>query len=828
MKNCFNQPAEWKFIDDLKKPQEIYLQWKKPERQLEPDIQYSCEDPEELLKSAVDSLRNFMRTAIPFHFPVRIRLLKRKWKLETYELETDRKSAVISSCDLEGLRRGIYNLIDLWKGASGPNLPKQKIRKSPWLKNRISRCFFSPINRPPANRDELLDDMDYYPDSYLDRLASAGINGLWISAEFEQLSGSSFTGEATETVKKRIAKLQKTVDKCRRYGIKIYLQMNGPVARPFNDPVYRKYPEMRGFEIYGRGTFCPSSKEGQAYLEEVCRNIFTSIRNLGGILNITLGEGITTCASADHTLCPRCSKLEWKKILHQVWHAMRKGMDQGNPDAELICWLYLPEPKSLDERVFTLLDGAPDRVIVQLNCESGSIIEQNGKKYRIGDYWLSTETPSENFIRFAETAKKYNVPVSAKLQVGCSHEVATVPYVPVPGILYRKYKQLKKLNVTTVMQCWYFGNYPGLMNTAAGQLAFETFEDTEDDFLQRLARPEWGKYARKAAQAWKLFSKAYMNYPASNMFQYYGPAADGISWPLYMEDHNQGLTPTWLLDPEINGDNITECLMEMELKDAIVQMKKLSALWHRGFVKYESLKKVFAENRDRILDVDLAQALDIQFHSAFNIMQFYHLRNQMFSIREKEIEHTIRMLELTEKDNRLGFHSEAEGYKYYPEKLQWRLQQLLSAGKTNDCRYKIGSGWVTVENYRWKIDRLESGKLSLEAEMKGHLNGMDEISFAIDDGGARFPALFHAERMGRIYKQPDFAECEVIPGKDGWKLSAVFSPEDYSGRRPLRFNILRLTDMYKTRYSWPELKVLLPPRLNLIFYQPGNMGVITD
>ena len=143
MKNCFNQPAEWKFIDDLKKPQEIYLQWKKPERQLEPDIQYSCEDPEELLKSAVDSLRNFMRTAIPFHFPVRIRLLKRKWKLETYELETDRKSAVISSCDLEGLRRGIYNLIDLWKGASGPNLPKQKIRKSPWLKNRISRFWMS-------------------------------------------------------------------------------------------------------------------------------------------------------------------------------------------------------------------------------------------------------------------------------------------------------------------------------------------------------------------------------------------------------------------------------------------------------------------------------------------------------------------------------------------------------------------------------------------------------------------------------------------------------------------------------------------------------------
>ena len=25
----------------------------------------------------------------------------------------------------------------------------------PWLENRISRCFFSPIKRPPFNRDEL-------------------------------------------------------------------------------------------------------------------------------------------------------------------------------------------------------------------------------------------------------------------------------------------------------------------------------------------------------------------------------------------------------------------------------------------------------------------------------------------------------------------------------------------------------------------------------------------------------------------------------------------------------------------------------------------------
>ena len=54
----------------------------------------------------------------------------------------------------------------------------------PWLENRISRCFFGPIKRPPFNRDELMDDVDYYPDAYLAQLRDEGVNGLWLTVEF--------------------------------------------------------------------------------------------------------------------------------------------------------------------------------------------------------------------------------------------------------------------------------------------------------------------------------------------------------------------------------------------------------------------------------------------------------------------------------------------------------------------------------------------------------------------------------------------------------------------------------------------------------------------
>ena len=77
MEKPFTQPAEWKFIEDLHKPLELHLQWKKPENQIEPEIICSFDDPEDLLKSAVDSLKNFMREAIPFVCPVEIKLVKK-------------------------------------------------------------------------------------------------------------------------------------------------------------------------------------------------------------------------------------------------------------------------------------------------------------------------------------------------------------------------------------------------------------------------------------------------------------------------------------------------------------------------------------------------------------------------------------------------------------------------------------------------------------------------------------------------------------------------------------------------------------------------------
>ena len=105
------------------------------------------------------------------------------------------------------------------------------------------------------------------------------------------------------------------------------------------------------------------------------------------------------------------------------------------------------------------------------------------------------------------------------------------------------------------MQCWYFGNYPGAMNEAAGELAFEDFKGSKEDFLARLARPKWGADAERIAKIWGAYAEGYSHYPLSNDMQYYGPMHAGVVWPLHFDIGMRPLNPTWKPDTAPNGEN---------------------------------------------------------------------------------------------------------------------------------------------------------------------------------------------------------------------------------------------------------------------------------
>ncbi len=733
------QPSRdaWRFVEDLKSPFWTDITWenRKPDARhadLRKGIrlQTGFPDPRQRLETVYQDLRNFCKAGgIPFGdggYLVRTEK-DPSLKEEEFRVIVGKSSVRVTAGDTEGIRRGIFYLQDEMLRIGDPALPLGTVQKNPEVKRRISRCFFAPIKRPGNQAgigDELADDIDYYPDEYLNRLSHEGVNGLWVtvsskdgnenSVGFTDLVSTEITPQAGVGGEKRLAKLQQIVNKCLRYGIRIYIKTMEPHVRfEKGDPMLEKYPDLAG-RLSGNSYFlCASGTAGQKYLYQSVNKIFRAVPGLGGIINISHGELYTTCLSAlpatggGKISCPRCSAMPPWQILHHSLSAMNKGMKDAEPGAELISWLYMPQPQfqtkgaptTLADWVFEIPSHTPEGVVLQFNFESGIRKTVSGKELIGGDYWLSAPGPSERFERVARDAVRSNTGVSAKIQTSTSHEVATVPYLPVPSLIYRKFAAMRQLGVTHTMLSWIMGSYPSLMVKATEQLSFGEFPD-EETFLRQLAAYYWKKEdITTVTRAWKHFAEGYENYPLTNIFQYFGPMHDGPVWPLLLVPRDAPLSPTYQLGSRNtflpwppSGDRIAESFPEiLSLEEMVALCKKMTDSWEQGLTLINSLAPGYRDQRERMLDIGVAQALGIQFRSGYNILRFYQLREKLFRMDEpgrmavlgelkeiiaEEIRLSGRLAELCLQDSRLGFHPEAEGYKYYPEKLKWRIGQL--------------------------------------------------------------------------------------------------------------------------------------------------------
>ena len=676
---------------------------------------------------------------------------------EAYAIETAPGRCTVTASDPEGIRRGLYELAGQLEYLDPRNLPSRLISRRPWLKTRIARCFFGPIKRPPFNRDELIDDLDYYPESYLDRLAFEAVNMLWISVSLKE-----YRPDAPERAR-RISKLTKVVAKCRRYGIRVCIFCNEPAPVPAQSAP----SEDDGGPLFlGHRLFCVHDEKALKDLKNLIYGIFRDTPGLGGMINICYGEGPTTCLSCHGFPVPCVSKCGYtpREIMNKNLSAMADGMHEAAPDAMYFAWFYIPFPENFPDWGHDVTVHTPDGVIAQMNFESGLIKKQGGKYLSAGDYWFLSEDASGFFMQWAEKAHAQGHEISAKIQAGCSHEVATVPYIPAPSVLYRKFRSMKRLHVSHAMLGWYFGTTPGLMNLAAGRLAFTDFEtEPEEVFLRDLANAQWGIDADpRITEMWEQLGAAYQNYPLVNAFQYYGPVADGVRWPLYPEYAEKKLHPTWIVNPDNpSGDNIIECLGGCTLDEVMQQMRLLSENWHEASRIIPALEKDYASKPDFLRELRLIRALDIQFTAAYRILAFYHLRrylykrksleilNKMRKIAEEEIQSRKELIALIRQDPRLGFHPEAEAAKY-DESLVAKSIDSISEMLKRDLpviaekiqngtfgihrkdAYPIHAGEsIQCGSFSWSISR-KDGAVILDIRCKGRFARTDELFVGID------------------------------------------------------------------------------------------------
>ena len=788
----------WLFVEELKQNEKrVFAKAGKLEKETISLLQGvkvvpEALDEENTLETAYYDLESFFQELnIPKGDYKIITRIKDCGPYDSFKIVITKDECLILGSNLEGIRRGIYYLEDLILGNGSPVLEITSIHKKAWLEQRISRCFFGPIKRPPHNRDELLDTFDYYPEAYLNRLAHEGVNGLWLTVTFKDLCRTSFAPNYGKDAPQRLAKLAATVKKCLKYGIKTYLFTIEPANWDINDPILKEYPELAGAKLPGdRVCFCPSSKTAYNYLYESVNYIFSQVPQLGGMINISFGERSTTCLSSLHSeiewstqegttvQCPRCGKVPHNEIIYNSISAMVAGMRAASPEAKMISWNYVPNVLEQHDWVYTL-NKMPEGATAMWNFESGGEAEQLGKKRIGGDYWLSYVGPSHRFERFAKESPKS---VGAKLQVCCSHELATVPYVPVPGLLYQKYQAMHKLKVNAVMQCWYFGNYPGIMNKAAGLLGFEDFTKDEHAFLTELLRLSWGKDTSLVASIYQNCSQAYSNYPLSNTIQYYGPFHDGIVWPLYCNEQNLPLSPTWQTNHPVSGDTIGEALDNHTLEEVTQLAYQITSQWSNAVEKMVQLKDEYSNNEERIKDINLLKVLDYHFITAYDIFKFYCERSKnsgitplMKEILQRQIDISMAVAELCNEDSRLGFHSEAENYKYFPEKLIARAKMLEAelaspTPKTSTILPLANKDAINeTESYKWHLE-YEKDHLVIDVTFYGKSTS-DQTMITLRENSYTSLLVLDLSRKGSFFPNKIGSTFNIIDhGPECWQV----------------------------------------------------------
>ena len=697
---------------------------------------------------------------------------------EAYKIAVTGEGITVTSGDTEGIRRALVYIEDEMKRRSGSILPHGEISRVPFIKDRISRCYFTPSSHAAIEEaeNELRDDIDYYPDGYLNRLMHDGINALWLGASLRYLVKSPLVEEYGVDAEKRVDKLNRVVEKCRKYGIKVYLFAVDP-ASSYCNPHLLKHPELMDDNVSGKWRLlCPSQEKGVEYLRTAVKTLFSNVPNLAGYINLTVGESLSTCASSGGIL--RCNRCKAKfgtigKTLAFVEKTIADAMHEVSPNAKYISWTYeqrIWRYEDLEDACMT----RDENVIHLQNFEDFGRPVQLGKPRVAYDYWLSYVGPGKLFENTIELNKRANRKTYAKIQVCSSHEISTVPYVTAPGILYDKYKYFYENGIEGVMQCWFFGNYPCLMNKAAGELAFLPFSETKEAFLKKLAGIYWGRDADTVASAWLEFERGYRNFPVSVSFEWLGPMQDSPAVPLHLKPIDRSMPSTWLATDAVGGDRLGECMCNGHTHEEIMELVGImDSHWSEGMKLFDGLDS--CDYVDRCEQVSVARATSLIFRSGYNVIRFYYLRRllgigkgdasdilaEMRNIVLEEINISERMIPICENDNRIGYHSEAHGHKIFPEKLRWRIDKLKELLDTEfvEVASRIESGEMPLDFYGGEgsavVYRIGSDDALSLVQADG-TSGLTDVKVEECDGGYKISVFARALFDDYIVIKPEF------------------------------------------------------------------------
>ncbi|MCL4176730.1 MAG: hypothetical protein KJ072_03155 [Verrucomicrobia bacterium] len=371
--------------------------------------------------------------------------------------------------------------------------------------------------------DALLDPaLDPYPEGYLARLAEAGVNGVWLQGLLANLAPFPWDERISAGYEQRREQLRRLVERAGRFGIKVYVYLNEPRSRPL--AFFERHPGLKGVAQGDHAALCTSAPEVRGWLIGAVESLCRAVPDLGGFFTITASENFTNCWSHHQGgSCPRCGERGAAEVIADLLRSFQEGIQRAGGRQTLIAWDWGWAEAWAEEAVRRL----PDGIAVMSVSEWDVTIERGGVRSQVGEYSLSALGPGPRARRHWAAARRRGLPAFAKLQVGTTWELASVPFIPAVEQAWAQGHNLREEKVSGLMLGWTLGGHPSpnLEATVAGLNG----EDLEAVAVRR----HGARHAGPALAAWRGFSRAFREFPFHIGSVYHAPWQMGPANPLW-------------------------------------------------------------------------------------------------------------------------------------------------------------------------------------------------------------------------------------------------------------------------------------------------------
>lgn len=522
-----------------------------------------------------------------------------------------------------------------------------------------------------------------YRQDVLQQIRRDGFNAVWLRVVLRDVVGTAIFPDL-KPEGGRLECLREIVARCKAEGLGVFVYLNEPLGFPEDHEFWEAHPELRGHRDRSfddgwdrANALCSSQSETRLFLEDATRALFLGVPELAGVILITASEHLTHCYSHEsrylkikETLraglaypvdCPRCALRDPAEIVGEIVSSIERGVRSVHTDASVIVWnwswgYFESAPHA------AILSKLPHDVTIMVDFERGGrqilALEHRTVGIDVDEYSLGFAGPSKAFEQVTETARKLGFEIMAKLQIGTTHEVATVPNLPLIPNLVRKVFYLRECGAAGFVATWCLGTFASLNTFALGWLCQHTEVTHEKTALTEIAREYFpGCKVEQIVRAWEGFAEAFAYFPQMQDFLYVGPinAAPAYPW----DSCNGKLRPSWF-PPEPYGNEFVTCAGDLSIEELIETLQRLVEIWSRGVAIYEDGLRTCADMHAR-LELGVSRAIQIQFQSAINLLAYYSAfvsqdEVAMRTLRQQEVANLRELLVLIEDDHRLGFH----------------------------------------------------------------------------------------------------------------------------------------------------------------------------